>query len=229
VRLSEEVKQGDAAFAYGYPGANIYGDPVDLTIEGRFPVTGMDKSTEALKLSKGQILSGISGAPLLNKRTGLVCGIVKRTRNLQFDLGGYAISASTARQVFAQLAPAFALPPAPDLDAMLASFYDPPLSPDDQGILAKALFGCPKFSTQSGREQLIGQLPAELQMNISLTGNPLAQITTIIEGCLQAENGLSILFQRLAFFDGGKISYKQLCKTVESVYEKRRQADGSTG
>ena len=41
--------------------------------------------------SKEARSSGFSGAPLLNRRTGAVCGIIRRTRNEETDLGGYAI------------------------------------------------------------------------------------------------------------------------------------------
>jgi hypothetical protein len=46
-----------------------------------------------LKLRDGQVRPGMSGSPVLNERTGAVCGIVQRTRDDTQSLGGYAISA----------------------------------------------------------------------------------------------------------------------------------------
>ena len=45
-----------------------------------------------IKLKGGQVLNGLSGSPLLNQRTGQVCGVVARSRNISNDLGGEAIS-----------------------------------------------------------------------------------------------------------------------------------------
>jgi hypothetical protein len=45
----------------------------------------------------------MSGAPLLNQRTGKVCGIVKFTRDRSFDLGGGAIPTRVILEQFPQL------------------------------------------------------------------------------------------------------------------------------
>jgi hypothetical protein len=42
-------------------------------------------------LGQGQVQRGMSGAPLLNLRTGGVCGVVNRTRGQETNLGGYAL------------------------------------------------------------------------------------------------------------------------------------------
>lgn len=44
-----------------------------------------------MKLKQGQSRPGLSGAPLLNLRTGGVCGIVKSSRDRDSDLGGRAV------------------------------------------------------------------------------------------------------------------------------------------
>ncbi len=66
----------------GYP----KGDPVTLECEGIAL-----ENYKIIKLKGGQVLSGLSGSPLLNQRTGKVCGVMRQTRNQGSDLGGEAI------------------------------------------------------------------------------------------------------------------------------------------
>jgi hypothetical protein len=56
------------------------------------------------KLKRGQLLSGFSGSPVLNRRTGLITGIVESTRGHHSDLGGFAVPASEAAAAFPELA-----------------------------------------------------------------------------------------------------------------------------
>ena len=44
-----------------------------------------------IKFTQTQVGCGISGSPLMNRRTGAVCGVVKRTRDEESDLGGLAV------------------------------------------------------------------------------------------------------------------------------------------
>jgi len=44
-----------------------------------------------LKLKNGQVARGFSGGPLLNMRTGGVCGLVDSTRNARSALGGFGV------------------------------------------------------------------------------------------------------------------------------------------
>jgi HEAT repeat protein len=56
-----------------------------------------------LKLQGAQIEKGISGAALLNLKTGKVCGMVKATRAADFDLGGGAIPTRVILEQFPEL------------------------------------------------------------------------------------------------------------------------------
>ncbi len=56
-----------------------------------------------LRVKGGQIVPGFSGAPLLNKRTFSVCGVVKQTRDEDQSLGGNAISSAVVFREFPQL------------------------------------------------------------------------------------------------------------------------------
>ncbi len=90
VLLDEKVELGSPLYSFGYPDTNLEGEPVTLEYEG--------ETTDAyplLKLKNGQIRPGMSGAPLLNIDSGTVCGIIKKTRNRDNDLGGKAIPVSS--------------------------------------------------------------------------------------------------------------------------------------
>ncbi|WP_080054423.1 S1 family peptidase [Spirosoma aerolatum] len=80
---------GDTLYSYGYPEDYRTGDSLSVEYEG-YSSTGY-KNYQLIKLKRGQIKPGFSGAPLLNLRTGLVCGMIKTTRNKAIDLGGRAI------------------------------------------------------------------------------------------------------------------------------------------
>lgn len=90
VYLDKEIQSRDSCYTYGYTDAEQGfpdGDPVTLECEG---ITG--GSSPLIKLKGGQVRPGLSGSPLLNLRTGKVCGVIKRTRNRSSDLGGEGIS-----------------------------------------------------------------------------------------------------------------------------------------
>lgn len=94
VLFREEVSPFDTLYSYGYPDDHPSGDPATFTLEGRAGEQG-----EQLKFKTGQVRPGLSGAPLLNTRTGCVCGIVQFTRDRASDLGGRAIPTSTIFQM----------------------------------------------------------------------------------------------------------------------------------
>jgi hypothetical protein len=88
---ADEPMDRDRWFSWGYPAAYDRGDPVDgLAYEG---VTG--GAEPLLKLSGAQVTSGMSGAPLLNLRSGTVDGMVKLTRGDAGPVGARAIPAAT--------------------------------------------------------------------------------------------------------------------------------------
>jgi hypothetical protein len=218
--LSQDALPGDEAFVYGYSRDNRYGDPIVVRMDGGFPVTGIGNDHEAIKFSLGTVLSGISGSPLLNNRTGRVCGIVKRK---QIDLGGFAVSGSTILDCFPELTACFALTSPPDLDTMLAAIQAAHSTGDDLETLIDALLDCPKFETAQGRDQLVGLLPKPIRNRIDQANSPYAHVTAIVKGCLAVPGGLRELVHRLAFFDGETIPYINLRKTVEALYEQTAQ------
>lgn len=82
-----DIALQDRLYSYGYTDLYSNGDSATFEYEGPTD-TG---SGALLKLKEGQSRPGLSGAPLLNLRTGGVCGIVKSSRNVETDLGGRAV------------------------------------------------------------------------------------------------------------------------------------------
>ena len=98
VYLDESFQADDSLYTYGYPDDFPQGAPVTAKCEG---MTGDEPPL--IKFKAGQVRPGLSGSPLLNQRTGKVCGIVKFTRDRSFDLGGGAVPTSEIFTQFPQL------------------------------------------------------------------------------------------------------------------------------
>ncbi len=100
VRLDDDIREGDSLSLFGYPDEDFpNGCPVTITSEG---LTGDQPAF--IKFKSGQIRPGMSGAALLNLRTGNVCGVLKFTRSSGSDLGGGGILARTVLDQFPELA-----------------------------------------------------------------------------------------------------------------------------
>jgi len=80
---------GDELYSFGYPEDNV-GEPATFEIEG---LTG--DVPPRIKFKAGQVKPGMSGSPLLNRRTGAVCAVLVSTRGRQSSLGGYGVPVST--------------------------------------------------------------------------------------------------------------------------------------
>lgn len=87
VYLNSDIALGDSLYSYGYTDQYPRGDSATFAYEGPTDVG----PGSLLKLKQGQSRPGLSGAPLLNLRTGGVCAIVKSSRDLDSDLGGRAV------------------------------------------------------------------------------------------------------------------------------------------
>ena len=93
--LDERFDVGDQLLAFGFPGGKPDGEPATFETEWQ---TG--EATPHIKFKQGQVRPGMSGSPLLNRTTGAVCGIVRRTRNEKLDLGGYGIRVAGLFEAF---------------------------------------------------------------------------------------------------------------------------------
>lgn len=89
VYLHESVDLGDKLYCYGYTDNYRNGDSATFECEGRAD------QEKLLKLKGGEVRPGLSGAPILNLRTGGVCGLVTRTRGVDTSMGGRAVPTST--------------------------------------------------------------------------------------------------------------------------------------
>jgi len=87
------------------PANEMRGEAVTVEYEGVQQIGEGDKKLHFQKFKGGQVIGGSSGAPLLNKNTGRVCGIVKRTRDDLSDLGGTGIPISYLIDSFPELKP----------------------------------------------------------------------------------------------------------------------------
>ena len=57
-----------------------------------------------------QVQPGFSGAPLLNKRTDKICGVIKRSRDIYTTLGGRGVPVSVIFEHFPEIKPTVHLP-----------------------------------------------------------------------------------------------------------------------
>ncbi|HEU5377164.1 MAG TPA: tetratricopeptide repeat protein [Ktedonobacteraceae bacterium] len=99
VLLDEDITPSDPLYSYGYPAKHSDGDSATFNFEG----WTQEGDERLLKFNAGQVEPGMSGAPLLNERTGGVCGIIARTRDRSTDLGGRGIWTKTVWQVIPRL------------------------------------------------------------------------------------------------------------------------------
>jgi len=90
VLLSKEIKYGEDVWAYGFTEKYYNGKPAKLIYEGP-----AKENITLYQFAHGEAPSGLSGSPVANLRTSSVCAILKRTRDLSNDLGGYGIPIET--------------------------------------------------------------------------------------------------------------------------------------
>jgi hypothetical protein len=97
VYLHEKVDLGDELYSYGYTDNYRNGDSTTFESEG------WADQQQLLKLKGGEVRYGLSGAPILNLRTGGVCALVKSTRGVDTVMGGRAVPTSTILRLFPEL------------------------------------------------------------------------------------------------------------------------------
>ncbi|PSF34942.1 hypothetical protein C7H19_18220 [Aphanothece hegewaldii CCALA 016] len=98
VYLDKEVNPNDDLYTFGYPDEFPNGAPVTFSYEG---LTG--DSPPLMKFKLGQARPGLSGSPLLNMRTGKVCGMAKFTLDRGTNLGGGGVPMTSIYAEFREL------------------------------------------------------------------------------------------------------------------------------
>jgi hypothetical protein len=84
--MSAAVQPGDELWTYGYPeGPYRAGDSAVLRYDGRSRRTD---GAELLRVTQGRVSAGFSGSPVLNWRTGGVCGLLRLAERQPGAVGG---------------------------------------------------------------------------------------------------------------------------------------------
>jgi hypothetical protein len=94
--LGTDVVLNDPFYAFGHPDGNYRegGDSATFIYEGSSFLDANNLDTELYKFKEGEAAPGLSGAPLLNQRSGVVCAVVSTTRRRDTDLGGRGVPIS---------------------------------------------------------------------------------------------------------------------------------------
>ncbi|GBO55638.1 hypothetical protein APA_3789 [Pseudanabaena sp. lw0831] len=100
VEFDENIEPFDDLHIYGYPNDYPNGAPVGLRCDG---FTG-DSPRKVIFSGDRVVRPGLSGSPLMNWRTGKVCGVVKYTEDRSLPLGGGGIPIKTVLEYFPDLA-----------------------------------------------------------------------------------------------------------------------------
>jgi hypothetical protein len=95
LKVARSKPAGEVAY-YGFTGGKSYGETTFLKNEG-FREYG---NRQLMKFSGGQVVPGHSGAAILDRTTGLICGMLNWTRNRKLDLGGFAVTGATILECF---------------------------------------------------------------------------------------------------------------------------------
>ncbi|PRX15916.1 trypsin-like peptidase [Actinoplanes italicus] len=89
--------------AYGYPALYGEGRPGRTSISGRHRGTSDLLGGTFVRFTDDEVAAGMSGGPVLDLRTGAVCGLVKSTRKAGTALGGLVIPLNGMRAFPAEL------------------------------------------------------------------------------------------------------------------------------
>jgi hypothetical protein len=85
-------------YSFGYPDIESEGASTTFACEG-----WAGERQELLKFKLGRVRPGMSGAPLLNRETGCVCGMVQFTLDRNIDLGGKAMLSKVVFREFPEI------------------------------------------------------------------------------------------------------------------------------
>ena len=209
VVMDKDFQPFHKLYIYGYPDDFPQGAGVTVQCEG----DATDQGIRLIKFQAGQIRPGHSGAPVLNKETGKVCGLVSNTRGRSTDWGGLAISVAEVVKHFSEL------------ELKNRQFHECLEQKRPQGEIInpfesqKALDA---LSYYSGREELLRQLFEELDKgsNRSLVGESRVGKTWLLRQICQS--GHTKMKRRIDGFvyldmrciEDGKDFFEALCSEL---------------
>jgi len=214
--LDKEFQPFHKLYIYGYPDDFPQGAGVTVQCEGN----ATDQGVSLIKFQAGQIRPGHSGAPVLNKETGKVCGLVSDTRGRSTNLGGLAVSVVEVVKYF------------PELELKNRQFHEYLKQKNFQGEFSNPFEGqkaLDALSYHSGREELLRQLFEELDKgsNRSLVGEPRVGKTWLLRQIFQ--NGRTKMKRKVDGFiyldmrciEDGKDFFEALCSEL-NIYPPMR-------
>jgi DNA polymerase III delta prime subunit len=102
VRLEAGAAPQQPLYLYGYSDTMPEGESVQGDCEG----TATQQGVEFIKFKLARVRPGISGSPVLNLKTGGVCGLVRQTLDRSELVGGLALPTAQILTCFPQLAAA---------------------------------------------------------------------------------------------------------------------------
>lgn len=204
VYLDAEIRSRDPLYLFGYPDQDFpNGCPATFSCEG---LTGDEPAL--IKFTLGQVRPGMSGSPMLNQRTGKVCGIVKFTRDRSLDLGGGAVPAAVVLEQFPELVEwqrSFHQVDQRWLQRSEGTIAINPVTPSStQATLSLSAYDA---TTWVGRDELITTLTQKLQNGcriLALTGITGIGKTALAERLVVEISGKGVPFHRLNFDDRGQ-------------------------
>nr|WP_278002576.1 tetratricopeptide repeat protein [Nodosilinea sp. FACHB-13] len=163
----EDVRVGDQLYLFGYPAREFEnGRPVTPECEG---FTGDEPPF--IMLEQGQVQPGMSGAALLNRRTGKVCGMAKFTLDEYSSLGGGGVKTAVIMQrlpVLADWQQAFH-----QQDGRWQRFLD------HLDTLPSPLKVCPNNLPHSGAVEFVGRETDLTNLHIQLHQSDRIAITAV--------------------------------------------------
>ncbi len=98
ILLDSAVKIDDRLYAFGYSDGAREGQP------SKMRALHFKQRSRILKVVDGQVLPGMSGAPVLNLMTGSVCGLIQESLDPLSDLGGFVVPAQLLMAAFPGIA-----------------------------------------------------------------------------------------------------------------------------
>ena len=210
VFLSKEFQPFHRLYIYGYPDDCPEGAGVTVQCEG----DAKEQGVELIKFKAGQIRPGHSGAPIFNKNTGKVCGVVSETRNRATALGGFAISITEASKHF------------PNLISQNQDFHEASNTHEQSNLVQnpfESQAALRALSYYARREELLRQIFEELEKgaNRSLVGEARVGKTWLLrQVCQHGNTQITRDINDLIYFDmrsmeDGKDFFEALCMELK--------------
>jgi serine/threonine protein kinase/tetratricopeptide (TPR) repeat protein len=83
--------------------------------------------------------------------------------------------------------------------------------------LTSALLACPTLQTPQGRDDVIQELPADIQDNLQRRESARADIINLLDGCIAYENGLLSLLDALDLFECDSLPFQEVKRIMDEI------------